>query len=1280
MRGHRAGALTGNAAPQPGGPRPALRVVIAGCFSLLGVVLAGLESASAQSLAVEEGAIGGVLEVLEAPDATEPPVLHQTEEGFIRFLGAPPGGHFIARQDAKSTSVDGAALNFVSDHAGAFGAVSSSTNFKPGPVREQAGSSFVRLGQYYGDLPVFGAEVVVQVGSDRGIRNVMSDIMRDTRALDGGSVALSPSISSGEALANAARHFAGQSTAHSPADFQGAGTASLQIFRPSVLGIDGQTRLVWHLRLVAGGRNAVDNIVLVDAHTGVVAFYYSQLEHALQREVYDANGSFALPDSPARVEGGAATGIDAVDDTYDFLGDTYNFFMNEHDHDSFDGNGSPIVATVNVPFFNACWGCTLDPGSLDEGSGDVNEMLFGSGFSLDDIVAHELTHGVTQYASGLIYFGFSGAINESFSDMWGEWVDMTNGSDNDTAENRWIVGEELDPFILILFGLDPTVPGIRNMKDPTIKGDPDRLGSPFLANPNSFFDNGGVHINSGIGNKLCYLLTDGGIFNGYTISGLGVNLASDLFFGTQFLLTASADYNDLFLALGASAVELGFSFEERLNIANAGRAVEIVPAFLQESGLRDFRALSTEDTSGNPVVAMSWTNPDSSLFSEVVLVRNPVRFPQTLSDGEVLARGTLSQYLDRNVVAGEDYFYSVIADLETGLPQVVSASATAGEPASDALTEAFGSDLNFSGRNAVDLSFSQILFTPTGSPANGGGSFNNYEATYLPNAFALPVAREDGAGRARDITSPQDSGVLISLGAHRVPFFGRPYSQIFAGANGYIAFQGISLDDPLNYPSLDSHFAIPRLSYFFAGSGIFGDRIASYAGGAMWYRLLDDRFVLTYENVPLFNFLNPLSIGATSTIQTEMFFSGHIRLTYLDANAPQAIIGLSDGRGVPRDPAELFPDIISVGGLTDLSELPSENSRFSLDPVAAVSVDAGELAVFNVAVNAPGGGAGDAVLSATWDGPGAVPFADNGDGTGTFYWQSTTGDDGTYLVRVNASLGGETAYQDVVVQVGPIVVVPEARNLRLITGEVGEDPSEDRAIADESSLRADYTFFHPGQTASGISLFDEGNSVLYWYRNDQIVTSLTNRPQVSPQATRGGDVWYFGVVPVTLSGIAGPISYSPRVTISGIPEIVAVSPSSGGVNGGERVRITGTRLSAPISVTFGGAPAASIRAISAGEIEVTTPLHAAGAVDVVVNTIHGAGILPNGYTYLSGGLSVEVTDVNNDGKINALDVQIVVNAVLKVQGGKSAINPDANRDGRVNSSDVQVVVNKALNR
>jgi len=66
----------------------------------------------------------------------------------------------------------------------------------------------------------------------------------------------------------------------------------------------------------------------------------------------------------------------------------------------------------------------------------------------DDIIDHEITHGVTDYESDLIYLNESDAINESFSDMWGEWIDQLNGRDNDSNEVKCLIGEDMNEVLL----------------------------------------------------------------------------------------------------------------------------------------------------------------------------------------------------------------------------------------------------------------------------------------------------------------------------------------------------------------------------------------------------------------------------------------------------------------------------------------------------------------------------------------------------------------------------------------------------------------------------------------------------------------------------------------------------------------------------------------------------------------------------------------------------------------------------------------------------------------
>jgi Zn-dependent metalloprotease len=179
--------------------------------------------------------------------------------------------------------------------------------------------------------------------------------------------------------------------------------------------------------------------VLIDAHTGIAVLHFNQIATALNRRIYDNQGNtaFGLPgNGPVRTEGPGATGITDVDRAYDYTGHAYNFYNTYHGRDGIDDAGMAIISTVRYcidgacPYENAFWNGT--------------QFVFGSGYaSADDVVAHEYTHGVTSYESKLYYYYQSGAINESLSDVWGEFVDLTNGAGVDTSNVRWEMGESL---------------------------------------------------------------------------------------------------------------------------------------------------------------------------------------------------------------------------------------------------------------------------------------------------------------------------------------------------------------------------------------------------------------------------------------------------------------------------------------------------------------------------------------------------------------------------------------------------------------------------------------------------------------------------------------------------------------------------------------------------------------------------------------------------------------------------------------------------------------------
>lgn len=200
-----------------------------------------------------------------------------------------------------------------------------------------------------------------------------------------------------------------------------------------------------------------------------------------------------LPGSPSPSQ---PPGVDAhyyANVVDDFYGDIFS-------RNSIDDAGMQIISTVHfdVGYCNAFW----NGEQMTYGDGDGTACLPLSGGL--DVVSHELTHGVTEFTSGLIYENESGALNEAFSDMMGNTAEFyadRNGLDP-AAEPDWLIGEDVIPAG-VYGGAEA---GFRNMGDPRADGDPDHY-SELYTGPR---DNGGVHSNSGIPNHAYYLAVNGG--------------------------------------------------------------------------------------------------------------------------------------------------------------------------------------------------------------------------------------------------------------------------------------------------------------------------------------------------------------------------------------------------------------------------------------------------------------------------------------------------------------------------------------------------------------------------------------------------------------------------------------------------------------------------------------------------------------------------------------------------------------------------------------------------
>jgi Zn-dependent metalloprotease len=217
------------------------------------------------------------------------------------------------------------------------------------------------------------------------------------------------------------------------------------------------------------------------------------------RTIYDAHSQQNLPGDIVRAEGTDPTGDVAVDEAYDGLGDTYDFYWGVFQRNSIDDEGLALNATVHFgqDYDNAFW--------------NGERMVFGDGdgqlfnrFTISlDVIGHELTHGVTQDEAQLVYYLQSGALNESMSDVFGSLIKQyTLQQTADVAD--WLIGAGL-----LAAGVNGVA--LRSMKEPGTAYDDPVLGkdpqpahmSDYL---HTFQDNGGVHINSGIPNHAFYLV------------------------------------------------------------------------------------------------------------------------------------------------------------------------------------------------------------------------------------------------------------------------------------------------------------------------------------------------------------------------------------------------------------------------------------------------------------------------------------------------------------------------------------------------------------------------------------------------------------------------------------------------------------------------------------------------------------------------------------------------------------------------------------------------------
>src|SRR5262245_32064004 len=219
---------------------------------------------------------------------------------------------------------------------------------------------------------------------------------------------------------------------------------------------------------------------------------------AKRRHVYDARHSFRLPGKLAMSEQKQPSSADVeVVEAYDGSGTTFDFFAKAFSRLSIDGRGMRIDSSVHYGwrFDNAMWN------GRQMVYGDGDGVLFNRFTASLDVMAHELTHGVTQFTAALGYAGQNGALNEHISDAFG--IMAKQFALGQTArESDWLIGAGL--FTSRVHGRavrSMAAPGTA-YDDPTLGRDPQPAHMRHYVETDE--DNGGVHINSGIPNHAFY--------------------------------------------------------------------------------------------------------------------------------------------------------------------------------------------------------------------------------------------------------------------------------------------------------------------------------------------------------------------------------------------------------------------------------------------------------------------------------------------------------------------------------------------------------------------------------------------------------------------------------------------------------------------------------------------------------------------------------------------------------------------------------------------------------
>lgn len=419
-------------------------------------------------------------------------------------------------------------------------------------------------------IPVWEGEAIVHLKADGELSVITDDLKENIQ------VNTKPNFGADEALTIAKGMYRGAK------HITDTPTVDLYVYR----GTD-RDHLAYRVEMprLDGTDNTEVPVYFIDAQTGEKIFEYNNLQAGTGNSLYSGNvtistssaaGTFYMEDLTRRMgtfnmnntgntttgTGGTQSRYTGTDDVWSATAEragvdahygaakTFDYFQSAHGRNGIDGNFGPGTTTAGA---NA--GISLVSSRVHFGSNYNNAFWFqnkmsygdgnGSSFSplvTIDICGHEMTHGITERTANLTYSGESGALNESMSDVFGAMVELYADGGTISADT-WKIGED---------AYTPGTAGdaLRYMNDPHLAGnggytandDPDHYSERYTGSA----DSGGVHINSGIGNKVFYLAAVGGThhLSGVTVTGMGTTDAARIWYSAlTSYMTSSTNFS-----------------------------------------------------------------------------------------------------------------------------------------------------------------------------------------------------------------------------------------------------------------------------------------------------------------------------------------------------------------------------------------------------------------------------------------------------------------------------------------------------------------------------------------------------------------------------------------------------------------------------------------------------------------------------------------------------------------------------------------------------------------